>query len=398
MRLILPCNSFSRRFVSAFILIVALLGAAMMPGQVRAMETLAEQAFIVDLSTGSILLDKNAHERMPTSSMSKVMTIYMVFDALQNGIITLDDTFPVSEKAWRKGGSKMFVEVGKRVRVEDLIRGVIVQSGNDATIVLAEGLAGSEDAFAEMMNAKAKELGMDQSHFVNASGWPDPEHYSTAHDLAVLAAAVVRDFPGFYHYYGEQEFTYSGITQPNRNPLVQSGLADGLKTGHTEAAGYGLIGSAERDGRRIVMVLNGMDSTRQRAQESERLLNWAFRSFETVHFFDADQVVYDAPVWLGEDATVELVVPEDITLTVKRADRANIKTFVRYEEPVPAPIQAGQRVGELVLSIPDEPEQTFALIAKHNVERLSPWKRIGAALQYLIFGAPVSPIGDGSSS
>jgi serine-type D-Ala-D-Ala carboxypeptidase (penicillin-binding protein 5/6) len=243
------------------ILFALLLFAAPAMAQVAPMETVAREAYIIDAETGQVLFEKNADQKMPTSSMSKTMTMYMVFEALKNGKLTLDQELPVSETAWRMQGSKMFVPLGQMVKVEDLIRGVIVQSGNDATIVLAEGLAGSEGEFAAAMNRKAKELGMINSNFMNASGWPDENHYSTCHDLAILAIALIRDFPDYYKYYAEKEFTYNNIKQGNRNPLLYKNIgADGIKTGHTESAGYGLMASGVRDGRRVVMVLNGMAS------------------------------------------------------------------------------------------------------------------------------------------
>ena len=250
----------------------ALLWPALAP-PAQALETRAREAFLIDVTTGTVLLEKDADVSMPPASMSKIMTAYLVFGALKEGRISLDDKLPVSEKAWRKGGSKMFVEVGSEVSVEDLLRGVIVQSGNDACIVLAEALAGSEEAFAEQMTRKAREIGMEGSTFTNSTGWPDPNHRMTARDLAILAERMVQDFPDFYHYYSEREFTYNGIRQGNRNPLLYKNLgADGLKTGHTEEAGYGLTASAERDGRRLVLVINGLESIKARSEEAERLI------------------------------------------------------------------------------------------------------------------------------
>lgn len=243
------------------ILAVMMAMLAAYPAKAEPMTTIATQAIIVDASTGTILLDKGANDRMPTSSMSKTMTIYMVFDALKEGRLKLDDEFLVSEKAWRMEGSEMFIKVGDKVKIEDLIRGVVVQSGNDAAVALAEGLAGSEEAFAEAMNARAKDLGMTGSHFVNASGWPHPDHYSTPRDLALLAYRIIHDFPEYYHYFSEKEFTYNNIRQQNRDPLLgKLPGADGLKTGHTEVAGYGLIGSAKRGDRRLILVVNGLKS------------------------------------------------------------------------------------------------------------------------------------------
>ena len=257
-----------------------------------AQQTSAKQAIIVDYKTGNVLFEKNADQKMPTSSMSKVMSMYVIFDALKKGNLSLDDEFVVSEKAWKKGGSKMFIEVGKKVKVEDLIRGVIIQSGNDATIALAEGLAGSEEMFANALNRKAKELGMDNSSFMNASGWPDENHYSTARDLAKLAKAMIEEFPEYYEFYSETEFTFNDIKQANRNPLLGAGIgADGLKTGHTDDGGYGLIGTGVNDdGRRVIMVLNGMESKKERREESIRLLQWGLNGFTNVVLFENKKV------------------------------------------------------------------------------------------------------------
>jgi D-alanyl-D-alanine carboxypeptidase (penicillin-binding protein 5/6) len=251
-----------------------LLLVILLPSVAKAFETKAKQAILVDLTTHTVLLDKNADERMPPSSMSKLMTTYMIFDGLRNGSLELSDKLRVSEKAWRKGGSKMFVELGKQIALEDLLRGIIIQSGNDACIVVAEHLAGSEEAFANMMNEKAKEIGLVGSNFVNATGWPDPEHYMTARDLYVLALHIMAEFPQYYPFYSEKSFTYHNIKQPNRNVLLHRNLGvDGMKTGHTQAAGYGIVVSAKNDeGRRLLLVINGMESERERADEAARLI------------------------------------------------------------------------------------------------------------------------------
>ena len=336
--------------------ILLILFLVILPAQAslaQDLETKAQQAYIIDFDTGTILYKKNEDERMPTSSMSKVMTILAVFEALEDGRLKLDEELLVSEKAWKKGGSKMFVEVGKKVKVEDLIRGVIIQSGNDATIVLAEALAGSEEAFGKMITEKAHEIGMKDTNFTNASGWPDPNHYSTAKDLAVLARYLIENYGKYYSYYSEPEFTYSGITQPNRNPLLGLNIgADGIKTGHTEDAGYGLIGSGERDGRRTIMVLNGMASTDERADESGRLLEWSLRNFKNKKLFEKDQIVTHADVVLGEKETIGLSVNEDIFLTVPLAGADKIEAEVSYDSPLIAPVEQGARIGTMKIYIP----------------------------------------------
>lgn len=333
--------------------------------------TIAREAIVIDFDTGTVLLDKNADQKMPTSSMSKTMTIYMAFDALKNGKIALDQKLPVSEKAWRMQGSKMFVELGSGISVEDLIRGIIIQSGNDATVVLAEGIAGTEADFAQMLNAKAKEIGMANSNFVNASGWPDPEHYSTARDLATLAVHTIRDFPDFYKYYAEKEFTWHNIHQMNRNPLLFRNIgADGLKTGHAEEAGYGLIGSGVLGGRRVVVVVNGLNDEKERALESARLLEWGLRSFENAKLFSAGDTVEPAAVVMGQAAQVPMVVTEDITITLPQAVKNDLKVSVVYDSPLVAPVKKGDQVGTLKVDIPRVGVREYPLLAGEDVAKL----------------------------
>lgn len=356
------------------------------PAVVQAqIETKAKEAIVVDANTGVVLLDKDAGAQMPTSSMSKVMTLYMLFEDLKNGRVKLDDTFLISEKAWRMGGSKMFIKVGDKVKVEDLIRGIVIQSGNDATVAVAEGLAGSEEAFATAMTARAKELGMTGSNFVNASGWPDPDHYSTPRDLALLAYKVIHDFPEYYHYFKEKEFTYNKIRQPNRLPILgRVNGADGLKTGHTEVAGYGLIGSADRDGRRIIIVANGMESDAERTEESIKLIEWAFRSFESKKLIVTNDEVAKAKVWLGKQEEVPLVAGEDLTVLLPRARSKDVKMSVVYEGPLKAPLQKGAEVGTLRVEIPDQEPVEVRLLTGAAVERLGIWGRAKNRAEYLI--------------
>lgn len=343
---------------------------------------------MVDATTGAVLLNKEADVSMPPASMSKIMTAYLVFERLKDGRLSLDDELLVSEKAWRKGGSKMFVKVGNRVRVEDLIQGVIVQSGNDACIVLAEAISGSEEAFAEEMTRKAAELGMTGSKFANATGWPDPEHRMTAHDLAILAQRIITDFPEYYHYFSEKEFIWNEIHQPNRNPILFSSVgADGLKTGHTEEAGYGLTASAVQDGRRLILVVSGLDSEKARAEESERLMNWGFREFGNYALIKPGEIVDEAPVWLGEKATVGAVIPDGLTLTLPRKARDEMQVKVVYASSVSAPIAAGQEVGKMIITLPDTAPIIVPLLANEAVANLGPIGRMKASLSYLVFGA-----------
>lgn len=354
-----------------------------------AFETNAREAILLDFETGTVLLEKDADAPMPPASMSKLMTTYMLFERLEEGSLKLDDTMTVSEKAWRMGGSKMFVEVGDSVMVEDLLRGIVVQSGNDACIVVAEALAGSEEAFGEMMSRKAREIGLSNSHFVNASGWPADGHYMSARDLATLTKRIIVDFPDYFPYYSERSFTYNEITQGNRNPLLYKDLGvDGMKTGHTEEAGYGLTATAERDSRRLIMVISGLTSTQERAIEGERLLNYGFREFDNYHLFDKGETVEQAEVWLGDAGYVPLVIDRDLTVTLPRRSRDNLKVSVIYDGPIPAPIEAGTRIATLVVAAPGVTPFEIPLAAGASVGQLSMFGRIGAALEYLVWGPP----------
>ncbi len=341
------------------------------PAVAKTASTSADQVVMMDYETGDILYSKNPHQKMPTSSMSKVMTMYLVFEALRDGRLSLDDQLPVSEKAWRKGGSKMFVNVDTTVNVEDLIKGVIVQSGNDATIVLAEGLAGSEKMFAEAMTKKARELGMKNSNFTNASGWPDPDHYSTAYDLAVMARNLIREFPSYYDYYSIKEFTYNDITQQNRNPLLYQNIdADGIKTGHTQAAGYGLIASGTMNDRRVILVINGLESKSERAREGKRLLSWGLRGFKNIDLFNEGDVISEAKLLFGQDPYVDLAAPSDVRISITPHELQNIRAEIKYEHPITAPVQKGDRIGRLVLDIPDREKTEFDLVSAENIDRV----------------------------
>jgi D-alanyl-D-alanine carboxypeptidase (penicillin-binding protein 5/6) len=345
------------------------------------LDTTARHALIMDFDTGAVLLEKAADDRMPPSSMSKLMTMYVVFEMLKNGRLRMDQELPVSERAWRMGGSKMFVEVGNSISVGNLARGVIVQSGNDACIVLAEGISGSEQQFAELMNETARRIGLQDSNFRNATGWPDPEHRMTSRDLAHLARRIISDFPEYYSLYNERSFRWNNIAQENRNPaLSRVAGADGLKTGHTEEAGYGLTASAIRGGRRLILVVNGLPSMRARAEESERLFEWAFREFENVVVFRAADTVEDVPVYLGERPTVPLVAGRDLVLTLPRQWRRNLQVRVRYDAPIPAPVSKGQAIGTLMIGGQGVPEQNVPLIAGADVDRLGLLPRIPAVI------------------
>ncbi|NCO03212.1 MAG: D-alanyl-D-alanine carboxypeptidase [Alphaproteobacteria bacterium] len=373
------------RFLSGFLMMTVFIIVSQSCAH-AVIEIPAKQAILLDDETGQVLFKKDHKTQMPTSSMSKVMTMYMVFDALQSGKITMDTEFTVSEKAWRKGGSKMFVGLNENVKISDLIKGVIVQSGNDATIVLAEGLAGTEENFADAMNVKAKEIGMENSNFTNASGWPDPNHYSTVYDLAILAKRIHKDFPEYSKFYTQKEFEYNGIKQPNRNPLLYKDIgATGLKTGHTDAGGYGLIGTAKKNGRSVTMVVNGLSNERERGDIAEQIITWGLNSFENKELYKAGDEVAAARIAFGKQTSVPLTVRDTLFFTLPKKNQKDIKISVHYQSPLRAPIQAGKEVATLKISIPDMGDYDYPLYTANDVEQLGFFKRALANAKHLIF-------------
>ncbi|MCK6450048.1 MAG: D-alanyl-D-alanine carboxypeptidase [Alphaproteobacteria bacterium] len=355
-------------------------------------ETEARNALLIDYDTGAVLYEKAADQKVGPASMSKMMTLYIAFEQVKAGRLSLEDTLPISDatfKRWNNSGSTMFIPARSRVKVEDLIHGIATQSGNDACVVLAEGLFGSEEAFAAAMTRRGKELGLTNSSFVNATGWPDPEHYMTARDLATLGRRLIRDFPEFYKIFAEREFTYNGIRQGNRNPLLyRDAGVDGIKTGHTDEAGYGLTASAVRHGRRLILVVHGLKNMKQRSAEAERLLDWGYREFNNYALFKTSDKVGDAEVWLGEKLRVGLKPKSDVIVTLSRAARRELKVQVVTQEPVPAPIAAGQEMGTLVMSAPGMEPREVPLVAEADVEKLGAFAKLGATLGYLMLGAP----------
>lgn len=350
-------------------------------------ESSAKQAVLLDVTANTILFAKQAEVKMPTSSMSKMMTMYLVFEALKNGKLKLDGETTISERAWRMEGSRMYAPLGSRVKVEDLIRGVIVQSGNDASVALAEAVAGTEDAFAGRMNAKAMELGLTKSHFVNATGLPHSEHYSTPLDLARLGIALQRDFPEYYHYYSEKEFTYNKIKQGNRNPLLYRNMGvDGIKTGHTETAGFGLTASAIRDGRRLVLVVNGLKDMQERADEPARLLEYGFHEFNAYKILQAGQATNMVRTWLGESSSVGIVPENDVLLTLPVSARSGLKVALEYQEPVSAPVSKGQMLGKAIISAPGMEPLEVPLVAQQTVPKFGFLSSLMAKLHLLFAG------------
>ena len=353
---------------------------ALLPLPALAFETKAREALVIDDVTGMVMFEKDADTPMPPASMSKLMTLYMLFEALRDGRVTNDTEFLVTPHAQSMEGSRMFVEAGTKVRVEDLIHGIIVQSGNDACVVVAEGLAGSETTFAEQMTKRAHELGMTQSSFANASGLPDPGQMMSARDLVILAQHLIDDFPEEYKYFSETEFTWNDIRQHNRNPLLELGLGvDGLKTGHTAEAGYGLVGSAVQNGQRVLFMVGGLANEAERAEETQAIVKWAFGAFDTVRYFDAGAQVAEADVWLGATPKIALVAPRDLQMLVPREDRAGVKARVVYNAPIEAPIAQGQTLGALRVDVPGHDPVSFDLVAAGDVPRGGLLTRINAA-------------------
>jgi len=383
-------------------LLFAVCAALAMPSvntaSAQSIDTPARYALLMDAETGAVLYEKDADVSFPPASMSKMMTTYVAFEMIKTGAFSIDDTTVISPETWREWrgrGSTMFLNAGDEVTIGDLLRGIIVQSGNDACVALAVAMAGSEPAFVDWMNQMAADLGMTNSHFVNTNGWPAEGHRMSARDLAILAQHLVNDYPELYSIYAEKSFTYGidpttgrPIIQRNRNPILgRVEGADGLKTGHTEESGYSLTASAVRDGRRLVLVLAGLDSERARSRESQRLLEYGFRNFKTYALFTAGQVVEEADVWLGDANKVPLVVEKDYTITMSRFDRNRMKATIVYENPVPAPILAGQSLAHVRLEIPNRDPITIPLVAGKDVGNLGGMGKISAAFAHLLFGS-----------
>ena len=359
---------------------------ALPPSQIG-IGTLARQAFMVDPQSSTVLLFKDADKPMHPSSMAKMMTIYILFEELEAGRVKLDTRFRVSERARNMGGSRMFVELGSEVTVEDLIKGMIVLSGNDACVVVAEGLSGNEDSFAERMTKRGRELGMTGTVFKNASGWPAEGQRTTARDLAVVAWRTIEDFPKFYRYYAEMNWTYNNIKQDNRNRLLKiTPGTDGLKTGHTEEGGFGQATSAVRDGRRLILVVNGLGSMAERAQETARVMEWGFRETANTTVFRAGDTVVEAPVWLGAQDKVALVVPRAVQITAPTGQAVTPRVVARFDGPPAAPIAKGTKVGAAIVTLPDGREIDYPLEAGADVARMGVVGRVAAMIQHYLFG------------
>ena len=352
-----------------------------------AIESIAKTALVIDLSTNEILLEKNSTEKTYPSSMTKMMTALVAFEKIKDGSLSLDQEFLISKKAWKMGGSKMFIEVDKRVSVYDLLLGVVVQSGNDASIAIAEGISGSEEIFAIEMNNLGKKIGLTGSNFTNSSGWPDDNHYTTAEDLAKVAQYTIENHYELYQMYKISDFTYNGIKQDNRNPLLYTFEgADGFKTGYTDAAGYGLGGSAERGDRRLIVVLNGLESSKSRAQESLRLMDWGFNNFQLVDFYKKNEVIQEVDTWLGKEDKVDLIALEDISVSIPKAQLSSAKVTVLVEEPIATPIKIGDQIAKLQISFADK-QVDFPLYSGEDIDQKNFFSRIFSAIYYIILGS-----------
>lgn len=350
--------------------IIALF-ALLLPLQALAFDTTARSAWVYDVGTGTVLLQKDADQPVPPASMSKLMTVYMLFEAIHDGRLQMDTRLPVSSKARQMQGSTMFLNERDRPTVEELIQGIIVLSGNDACVVVAEGLAGTEEAFARQMNDRAQALGMTQSHFVNASGWPAPNHVMSAHDLGILAEHLVEDFPELYKYFAVTEFPYDNrapANRFNRNPLLKLGIgADGLKTGHTQEAGYGLVGSAVQGGRRVIFVVTGLDSEKARAEEAERIAAWAFRDFTMKEVVPEGETVASVPVWLGSKSQVALTTENGLNVLMPIGAESGVTAEAVFTGPIQAPVAKGARLGTLEIQIPGVGPANVPLIAAEEI-------------------------------
>lgn len=373
-----------RRLIAALSIVLA----SALP--VFAFETKAKAAYLIDHTTGTVLLAKNADEPLPPASMSKLMTLYMAFHAIREGRLTLDERLPVSTHAMDYGGSTMFLNTQDRVRVEDLIRGIVVLSGNDACAVIAEALSpdGTEAGFARLMTQRAQAMGMTNSTFTNSNGWPQAGHRMSMRDLGLLSRRLIEDFPEFYPLFSEQEFAFDGrapANTRNRNPLLRLGIgADGLKTGHTSEAGYGLTGSAKQGDRRIIFVLSGLDTTEQRAQEAEAMVNWAFRQFAERSVVKKGERLATVDVWMGEAPSVGLVPAQDISLLLPVLTGDDVEAEIVYKGPVQAPVIAGQVLGELVVKPDGLSQQRFELVAETSIPFGGFLARITTAAKLLI--------------
>ena len=361
--------------------------------KLQAIDTKAEQAIVIDFDTNEVLFEKNSNIRVIPASMTKIMTVYVAFDRIKNTDFSITNKCRVSPKAYKMGGSRTFLEIDDNVTVDDLLKGIIVQSGNDASIALAECLGGTEEDFAKLMNVYAERLGMINTNFINSSGWPDDNHYSTVYDLALLSNALIKDFPDLYLYFKMKEFTYNEINQPNRNKLLyQFQGADGLKTGFTKKSGWGIAATAARDNRRITVVINGTNSSRSRLNESVNLLNWAFNQTSQKTLVNENEFIKEVDVWLGKKSTINLVSSKKLISTLSFDQIQLMNSSIEYTKPIAAPVIKGNEYGKLIINIDGKPKIEIPLIAQENISKVNPFLKIIAASKYLLFGTSLDEI------
>lgn len=382
----------SRHWSAAIAALVAIVLFAWTPAFAQTFETRARQALLMDADTGAILYSKDANKRIPPASLAKLMTMEVVFNQLKSGKLQLTDKFFVSENAWRNGGansggSTMFAVVKSEISLEDLIRGVVIQSANDGCIIIAEGLAGSEAGFAALMNERARALGLDDSHFTNSTGLPDPAQYVTVADLGRLAQHIINTYPEYFKYYSEREFTWNKITQKNRNPLLDMDIgADGMKTGFTEESGYAIVGTVKRDNQRLIAVLSGMETMAERAVEARKIVDWGSRAFEKVRLFEVDEIIGEASVYGGEKSGVGVTGKGPIEIYLPIGFRDKLQARIVYTGPLLPPVEQGAKVGVLQVSTGEQMAQEVPVYAAETVAQGGLTRRSLDAIKELVIG------------
>lgn len=360
---------------------------------VYGIDTKAQQAIVIDYLTNEIIFEKNSDQKIIPASMTKILTVYIAFDILINTELNIESLCNVSPQAYKMGGSRTFLEIDDKVTINDLLYGIIIQSGNDASLALAECISGTEEEFAKLMNIYADKLGMKNSNFVNSSGWPAENHYSSVKDIAILSNALIKKFPSLYTYFSERTFTYNEIKQPNRNKLLNNFPgADGLKTGFTKSSGWSIVGSAIRNDRRVTVCISGTNSSRSRLNESSNLLSWAFNNTSQKTLIQKNQIIKNVDVWLGNQSTVNMITKDDFISTLSYDQIKTLESKVVYNKPIDAPIKSGQEIGSLIINITGKPKITIPLVAEKDINKINPVMRIFSAIKYLIFGTSLDEI------
>ena len=359
--------------------------------ETKSIDTKAEQAVVIDFDTNEVLFEKNSNQRVIPASMTKIMTIYVAFDRIKNSNFNINNKCRISAKAYKMGGSRTFLEIDDQVTVDDLLKGIIVQSGNDASIALAECLGGTEEDFAKLMNVYAKKLGLKNTNFINSSGWPENNHYSSVYDLAILSNSLIKEFPELYTYFAMDEFTYNDISQPNRNKLLkQVQGTDGLKTGFTKKSGWGIAATAIRDKRRITVVINGTNSSRSRLNESSNLINWAFNQTSQKIIVKKNQIIKEVDVWLGVNPRVNLISSDKIISTLSFDQLQLMNSSIEYTKPIAAPIIKGKEYGKLIINIDGKPQIILPIVASEDIAEVNPFIKLIEAAKYLLFGTSLN--------